>query len=157
MWHARVVQHAPHPSHTAETATPAPRAQDRFAQAVAPGVYPNRPVVFRSYGSGAQVSAEDPSRIELTFPVDAGRTVWISVNRGTAIEFLDSLIAATGGEQAFEKRREAARIAALKRGCRRGTFSSEPAAPVSAGEKENPRPCRKAPIAMPTAGSEGSP
>lgn len=113
------MQATPHPSHTEETATPAAPEQDRFAESVAPGVYPLRPVTFRGYGAGAQLAAEDPERVEFTFPVDAGRAVRVLVNRATAIEFLDSLIEATGGTEALEQRREAARIAALKRGCRR--------------------------------------
>lgn len=117
------MQAAPHTSHTAETATPAAPAQDRFAQPVAPGVYPLRPVTFRGYGAGAQASLEDPAKIALTFPVDAGRAVRVLVNRATAIEFLDSLIEATGGTEALEQRREAARIATLKRGHRRGKAS----------------------------------
>lgn len=112
MWHARVVQAAPHPSHTAETATPASRAQDRFAQQVAPGVYPLRPVTFRGYGAGAQLSTDDPERIDLTFPVDAGRSVRVSVNRATACEFYESLQATLGGADAIKARH-------LKRGHRR--------------------------------------
>lgn len=106
------MQDAPHPSHTAETATPAPRAQDRFVQPCGPGVYPLRPVTFRGYGAGAQLAAEDPERVEFTFPVDAGRSVRVSVNRATAFEFAESLLETLGGWDAVKARH-------LKRGCRR--------------------------------------
>ena len=110
------MQAAPHPSHTAETATPAPRAQDRFAQSVAPGVYPLRPVTFQCYGAGAQLSAEDSARVEFTFPVDAGRAVRISAHRETACEFAESLVETLGGWDAIRARH-------YKRGCRRGKAS----------------------------------
>jgi hypothetical protein len=81
------------------------------------------PVTFRGYGAGSQIDPEDKARVILTFPVDAGRSVRVSVLQGTACEFLDSLIETTGGDRALEHRREAARIATLKRGCRRGKAS----------------------------------
>ena len=90
-----------------------PESRDRFAQAVAPGVFPLRPVTFRGYGAGVQLAAEDPERVEFTFPVDAGRAVRISVNRATACEFTESLVASLGGWEAVQARH-------LKRGCRRG-------------------------------------
>lgn len=77
------------------------------------------PVTFRGYGAGAQQDAEDPARVILCFPVDAGRSVRVSVLHCTACEFLDSLIEVTGGDRALQQRRESARVANAKRGCRR--------------------------------------
>ena len=82
-------------------------------QPCGPGVYPLRPVTFRGYGAGAQISAEDPERVEFTFPVDAGRSVRISVLRAVAFEFAESLLETLGGWDAIRARH-------LKRGCRRG-------------------------------------
>lgn len=81
------------------------------------------PVTFRGYGAGAQADPAEPGRVILCFPVDAGKSIRVSVLAATACEFLDSLIAATGGDRALEQRREAARVAAQKRGCRRGKAS----------------------------------
>lgn len=81
------------------------------------------PVTFRGYGAGAQRDPDDSERVILCFPVDAGRSVRVSVLHCTACEFLDSLIEVTGGDRALQQRSEAARIAATKRGCRRGKAS----------------------------------
>lgn len=83
---------------------------------MAPGVYPLRPVTFRGYGAGAQLAAEDPTRVEFTFPVDAGRSVRVSVLRAVAFEFAESLLETLGGIDAVAARH-------LKRGCRRGKAS----------------------------------
>lgn len=68
-----------------------------------------RPVTFRAYGAGAQRDLDTPSRINFTFPVDAGKCVRISANAETAAEFCESLVETLGGWKAFEARK-------LKRG-----------------------------------------
>jgi hypothetical protein len=88
--------------------------------------------------------------VDFTFPVDAGKAVRISADRGTACEFAESLVETLGGWEAVKARH-------FKRGNRRSrTPLSGPAASARAVEKENHWHGHKATLASPTAAPEES-